>query len=659
MPGFTSFQRCLCALPLASRLRVDVSGSTCKTFAVLGCLLYLTLANGANAKLAATIAPASEPPWQSAWSLFGQPKYAAHFTHYDYANPQAPKGGALYLANPDERTSFDKFNPYTVKGNAPAGVSQLMMETLGDQSADEPESIYGLLAESFQIAPDLSYVNMRLNPRATFSNGDPVLAEDVLYSFDALRGPYASPLQSADLQNVAAARVIDARTVHFDLKQRKPDTLLTLFGLQVFSHKWGLQADGSHVRFDQLSNAYPITSGPYTIAKVDSGRRIEFVRNPHYWAQNEPVRRGFFNFDRVIYRLYQDLDISLEAFKAGEFDIDVEYSARRWARAYRGDKFADGRIIKQVFPQSMISGYQVYWFNERRPLFQDIRVRQALDLSYDFTQFDRATYHQYSRIDSLFSHSEYAARGLPSSDELALLAPYRAQLNPAVFGPAYTPPSTGPRSVDLRANLLRARDLLAQAGWHIAPDGVLRNARGEAFEFEFLMAGNGAAGGMAAWQRNLKKLGIVLNLRAVDFALYNKRLESFDFDMVLVHTAPSLLPQAGTLVSQFASRLANTPGSNNFIGLHDPVLDAMIDKLNDAQSYAELRTAAQAIDRIYTHGFHGVPNIYAPGERAAYWHKFGLPSTLPRYFSMLNPPDVSPLLAWPIATWWSLAATPH
>ncbi|MBV8659067.1 MAG: ABC transporter substrate-binding protein, partial [Burkholderiales bacterium] len=336
-----------------------------------------------------------------------------------------------------------------------------MFETLGVLSADEPQSVYGLLAESFQVAPDFSYVTIRLNPKARFYNGDPVTAADVKYSFDSMTGPHASPSFADPINGVASARVLDTQTVRFDFKKQTADTVFALFcNLPIFSHKWGMTADGKHKDFDQIVDEYPITSGPYTIAKVDSGRRIEFARNPNYWARDLPVRKGFFNFDRVVYRFYEDEDIVLEAFKAGEFDITIEYSAGHWARLYQGRQFDDGRILKRAFPEQMVQGYQAYNLNLRRPLFQDPRVREALNYSFDFSRFDTDTYHQYVRIGSLFPASEYAATGMPTAGELALLEPYRKQLDPAVFGPAYVNPDAGKQSVGLRANLLKARDLL-------------------------------------------------------------------------------------------------------------------------------------------------------------------------------------------------------
>jgi microcin C transport system substrate-binding protein len=604
---------------------------------------------------AATLASAAPPDsqWVTAHALFGEPKYAPNFDHFNYVNPNAPKGGTLILGNPDRRTSFDKFNPYTVKGDAPAGVTLFMFETLAFSAPDEPETFYGLIGQYFQIAPDLSSLTVKIDPRARFYNGDPVTSEDVKYSYDCISSTLASPSFSSQFVGVSAVHVIDAQTVRFDFKDRTPDTLFALTtGLPIFSHKWGLKADGTHIPFDQMITEYPITTGPYTIELTDSGRRIVFALDEHYWARDLPVHRGFFNFARIVYRYYQDSDIQLEAFKAGEYDINVEMSARRWARYYSGAKFANGQIIRRSFPVGLSQGYQAYQMNLRRPLFSDIRVRDALNYSFDWSEVDRRTYHQYHRTNSAFSNSDYAATGMPSAAELALLEPYRSQLDSRVFGPAFTNPDAGERSVNLRNNLRHARDLLAAAGWKVAADGVLRNASGTPFQFEYLDPEAGGAAAVSSWQRNLAKLGIEMTIRQVDYALYNKRLEVYDFDMITIAGQASTLPVALVLEQQYGSKAADVPGASNSMGIKNPVLDALIKKIAAAQSYAELHEAAHAFDRVFMWGHYGVPDLYSGSDRAAYWNRFGIPDVLPDYYTIIQSPDSTSLMAWPLYTWW-------
>ena len=587
------------------------------------------------------------PQWTHAHAAFGQPKYPAGFAHFDYVNPDAPKGGTINLRNPDRRSSFDKFNPFTTRGNAPAGVGIFMFESLTVLGSDELQTMYGLLAEAIAVAPDKSSISFRLNPKARFTNGDAVTAADVKYSFDSMSGKYAAPGLRAALAGVERAVVLDARTVRFDLRERSNDMLFTVGGLAVFSHKWGLGPDGKPKRFDEIVSEHPITSGPYTIAKADSGRRLELKRNPDYWARNLGVRRGMFNWDRVVYRYYGDQAVAREAFKAGEFDIYKEYSARAWVRQHKGPKWDDGRIKKDLFETEIGQGLQAYLLNLRRPLFQDIRVRDALDYTYDFDTVNRLGL--YKRAESQFNNSEFAAVGVPSPGELKLLEPFRGELPPQVFGPPYRAPSTGRDPKRLRQNLLKARDLLEQAGWKLAEDGKLRNAQGEAFEFEFLSPSEG--GRMADWQANLEKLGITLKERNVDFALYRRRLDEYDFDMVAIAGGDFTLPDATSLMNTFGSKAADEKGNNNFRGVKSPAADHLIQVMSEARTLDELRDAARALDRIIMWSHWQVPDLYASDQKASYWNRFGMPRQRPRFFTIDTGAGFP---AWPLETWWIL-----
>ncbi|HWT71079.1 MAG TPA: extracellular solute-binding protein, partial [Oxalicibacterium sp.] len=363
-----------------------------------------------------------------AFSLYDTPKYPAGFTHFDYVNPDAPKGGDLYLANPDRRTSFDKFNPFSLKGVAAAGVANLMFETLAVGSSDEIATMYGLLADDMQLAPDRMSMTFHLNPKAHFNNGDPVLAADVKYSFDTLIEKGAPQFKSIYAE-VKRCVVIDERTVRFDFKSLNHELPLIVGGTPVFSRKWA-----AGVSFDNIQLTPPIASGPYLIARYDTGRAITYQRDPHYWGTDLPTRKGMFNFAKIHYRFYKDDVARLEAFKAGEFDVVVEYSSKNWARSYTGPKFSDGRIIKRELKHSNGAGMQGFVMNLRRPQFQDPRVRQALGLALDFEWMNRQLFYgAYTRIYSFFNNSPMAATGMPSADELALLEPMRKQLDPAVF----------------------------------------------------------------------------------------------------------------------------------------------------------------------------------------------------------------------------------
>jgi microcin C transport system substrate-binding protein len=521
-------------------------------------------------------------------------------------------------------------------------------------SGDELSTMYGLLAEDMQVAPDKASITFRLNPKARFYNGDPVTAADVKHSFDMLTSPQADPTTRTRLAGAARAIVIDPRTIRFDLNEHSADAIINLgTRLPVFSRKWGQDTAGKTKPFDQIVNEYPITSGPYTIALADSGRRLEFVRNKDYWARDLGVRRGFFNFDRVVYRYYQDGAVALEAFKAGEFDLLLEYSARTWARQHAGSKWRDGRIIKQEFPTGFGSGLQSYEFNLRRPLFQDIRVRHALALAYDFEAVN--VYGQYKRAYSLFSNSEFAATGPPTPGELVLLEPYRSRLPPAVFGPAWTPRAdTGTHAV--RANLLEARALLEAAGWKIAGDGVLRNAKGEPFEFEYLEDIGGGGRAVAVMQRNFEKLGIRMKLREVDFALMTKRQETFDFDLMQIRTADFTLPKIEDLTDQYGSKSADEHGSGNLRGLKSAAVDFLLERMQGARSLEQLQNASRALDRVIMQGWYQIPDLYAPTDRMSRWDRFGIPATRPRFYTVESGLDVWPV--WPLTTWWAKDAAP-
>jgi len=602
----------------------------------------------------ATAAQATETGWVHAYAAFGTPKYPRTFTHFEYLNPDAPKGGTLYLPNPDRRTAFDKLNYFTVKGNAPAGIAIFMIETLAFLGADEAQTMYGLLAEEMLVASDKSSITFRLNPKARFSNGDPVTSEDVKFSYDTLTGPYVSPGYLTDYAGVARAVVVDARTIRFDLKEKTSDQMFKLGRLPVFSHKYGMKPDGSHPQFDQIVNEIPILSGPYTIERMDSGRRIEFRRNPDYWARDLPVRRGMYNFDRIVYRFYQDEDIAIEAFKAGEYDIVRIYSALLWTRQLRGEKFDSGRIVKRAIHVGTGQGLQSYELNLRRPIFQDIRVRQALVLTYDWETNNRYRAFGLKRANSVFNNSEFAAEGLPSPGELKLLEPFRGQIPNEVFGPPYVAPRTDGDPQALRRNLLQARALLQAAGWKLADDGVLRNAKGEPFIVELLApSSQDTDRRMLPWGRNGAKLGMTIRARRVDFALFSRRLEEFDFDMATIVEPAFQLPAVADYASLYGSKAADEKGSNNLRGVKSPAADHILAAMANATTLADFRDACRAFDRLVMWSYWQVPELYSDDERLAYWTKFGIPAVQPLHFTADLPPDDDSRMAWPITSWWA------
>ena len=599
-------------------------------------------------------APApSAGAWTHAVTAFGTPKYPADYPHFDYVNPNAPKGGTLYLPNSDRRTSFDKLNYFTIKGNAPVGVGIFMLETLAFLAADETQTMYGLLAEAMLVAPDKSSITFRLHPKARFYNGDPVTSADVKHSFEILTGKYVSPSYVSYFSGAERAVIVDERTIRFDLKDKTTDALFKLGNLQVFSRKWGLKPDGTMPAFDQIINETPITTGAYMITRTDSGRRIEFKRNPDYWARDLPARRGLFNYDRVIYRYYTDEDIATEAFKAGEYDIIRVYTAKLWERQFIGSKFGPGRIIKRAIPVGTGQGLQAYDLNLRRPVFADIRVRKAFGLTYDWETNNRYPNFGLKRASSLFNNSEFAAQGLPSPGELALLEPFRAELPKEVFGPPFVAPRTDGGPNALRQNLLEARDLLQQAGWNLDAAGVLRNGKGEPFVVELLApSGQDTDRRMVPWARNGAKLGMQITTRRVDFALFDRRLQEFDFDMVTIVEGAFQLPQPADYVSVYGSKAADEKASNNYRGVKSKAVDKILAVMASASTLEAFRDACRALDRVVMWNFWQVPELYSADERMAYWDKFGIPEVQPLHFTTDLGPDVDPRMPWPLMAWW-------
>lgn len=584
-------------------------------------------------------------------SQYGKPKYPDGFSHFDYVNPNAPRGGTLTLPNPGSRSSFDKFNPFTLRGVTAPGI-ELMFESLAEGSADEVSSIYGLLADDIQVASDHKSVIFHIRPEAKFSDGSPVLAADVKYSFDTLMSGLAHPRYKTTFADVKSAVVLSPREVRFDFKNNNSELPIMVGTLPIFSRNWGKRADGSMIPFDQLAFEMPIGSGPYLIESFKAGKSILFKRNPNYWVDqlSKPlnVRVGFYNFDRVLYKLYSDDAVRLEAFKAGEFDALVEYRAKIWAKGYVGSKFNDGSLLKKAFTNHNGAGMQGFAMNLRRPIFQDPRVREALGYALDFEWLNRQLFFdQYSRINSYFTNSDLSANfngsSKPTEAELKILKPlkekYPKWVPDAVFGPMPAAPSTAPPS-SLRNNLRKARELLAQAGWQYR-DGALRNMRGEPFRFEMVEDGPFFLRVISAYTRNLEKLGIQVDVRTSDFALHQKRMDEYDFDMTTVRFPDSQNP-GNELWDRFGSAAAKEKGSDNVIGVQSPVVDALVNEITKAQNREELRAAARSLDRVLWNSYYVIPQWYNPTHRIAFRKEMRYPEP-PLYYS------AEP---WVMQNWW-------
>ena len=585
------------------------------------------------------------PAWAAhGYALWGSPKYPAGFAHFGYVNPEAPKGGELRLVSNSRASTFDKYNPFTIKGSAPAYLPQLLFDTLLTGSLDETATAYGLLAEDVAVAPDGLSATFRLRPEAKFHHGKPVLALDVKHSFDTLTGPHTSPAYKTMLVDVAGVDVLDERTVRYRFKKPNRELPLTVGGLPVFSRDWGLE-NGKPKPFDEVVTDEPLGSGPYKIGPVRFGKDITYLRDPAYWAKNLNVRRGTANFDRINVKIYKDATARLEALKAGEFDLMRFFSAGDWARRVTGKKFNTGELVKGEFQHKLPSGFQSYVLNTRRPLLQDVRVREALGLAVDFEWMNRQMFYgSYARVNGLFGNTACATQGSPSAAEQALMAPWRTQLPAAAFGPMTVPPRTdGPEmQASLRANLRRAQQLLKEAGWQVQ-EGTLRNAQGQALVLEYMDSNEGGMRTVAPWMRNLEKLGIVLRFRSVDFALYQQRLQKFDFDITSIAYGGTHNP-GQEFADLFGSQAADTEDSGNFAGVKNPAVDAFITAITAAKTEAQLLPACHALERTIAHSHYLIPQWTAPTHRMAYnaW-RLALPATVPPY---------SPGETWVIDTWW-------
>jgi microcin C transport system substrate-binding protein len=553
-------------------------------------------------------------------AMHGDLKYGPGFTHFDYVNPDAPKGGELRLAGVG---TFDSFNPFIIKGNPDDG-SARVYDTLMVGSADEPFSEYGLLAETVETPPDRSWVAFTLRKEARWHDGTPVTVDDVIWSFETLRSK-GQPFYRAYYSSVVGVEKTGERTVKFTFKPGENRELPLIVGqLPVLpKHYW----EGRD--FEASTLEPPLGSGPYKVGKFEAGRWTVYERVPDYWGKDLAVNRGRHNFDRVRYDYYRDMTVALEAIKAGAYDIHPEASSKEWATAYDVPAVRDGRLIKGEFKNDVPSGMQGYSFNLRRPLFQDRRVRQALGYALDFEWSNRTLFYgQYSRARSYFDNSELAANGVPQGAELAVLEPFRGKVPDDVFTTEYQPPSTD-GSGNMRENLRKASELLKAAGWSIDPKTKkLVNAQGQPFEFEILLLDPVYERVTLPFVKNLERLGVTAKVRTVDTSQFKKRMDDFDFDMVIDRWLQSLSP-GNEQRTYWGSATADQPGSRNSLGLKDPVVDALVDEIVAAPDRASLVARVHALDRVLQWGFYVVPNWYIAYDRVAYWDKFGQPKIIP------------------------------
>jgi microcin C transport system substrate-binding protein len=576
--------------------------------------------------------------WAShAIALHGTYKYPADFQYFDYVNPKAPQGGELFTSS---LGNFEKLNPYILKGLPADGLQYLVFETLAVPAWDEPDTMYGLIAEDMKLAPDELSMTFKLNRKARFSNGDLVTAADVKYSFDQLMSKQAAPFFHRYYSDVKQMVVIDPYTVRADFIRKNHELRLIICQLPIFSHKWG-----GGKSFDKITLDVPIASGPYVVDSFDLGKRITYRRNPNYWGNDHPARRGMFNFERITYRYYKDSLTRMEALKAGEIDLIQENSSKNWARSHQGKRWSQGELVKALFAHSNGAGWQGFSMNLRRPLFQDKRVRKALWLAMDFEWMNRQLFFNlYNRSPSYFSNTELAATGRPDEQQQKVLRELKAdfgdKLPSEIFDEIPSPPTTTPPH-SLRDNLRQARELLTQAGWTYR-DGALRDAQGNPFKFEMMLHERFEERVSAAYARNLEKLGIHMDYRVFDAALAQRKEENFDYDMVWGLMGGSQSP-GNELFDYFGSISRDQPGSNNVMGISDPVVDALISRIVQAERREDLVTLVRVLDRVLRLGYYIVPHFYSNVHRVSYRRTLAQPVVLPRYYTVEE---------WSVKNWW-------
>ncbi len=556
-------------------------------------------------------------------SAFGDLKYPANFQHFDYVNPGAPKGGRLATMPTSSINTFNEFNGFIFRGEPAEGLG-LLFDSLMVSAADEPDAVYGLLAESAELADDKMSVTFYLRPEARFRDGTPVTAADVVFTLDTLKKD-GDPNIRNSLSAVTSAAAIDPHTVKYQFQGEKVrDLPMIVAGLPVFSKAYYTANDFLKVSLDP-----PLGSGPYEISDFRQGTFVTYKRRPDYWAANLPVNRGRYNFDEIRFEYYLDRGIGLEAFKAKAYDLREEFTSKSWATEYDIPAVRSGQIVKLILPDGRPSGAQGMFINTRREKLSDPRVRLALDYAFDFEWTNKTLFSgQYTRTASYFENSDLKAEGLPSPDELKLLEPFKDRLPPEVFGEPYTPPVTD-ASGRYRPSIRMASKLLDDAGWKLE-DGVRKNAKGETLDIEFLVDDPTTERVLGPYAGRLNELGIKAALRRMDASQEQERLKRYDFDIITQRF--SMPPTPGPEIQSFwSSEAAREDGRRNLPGIADPVVDALIEKIIKAKSRDELRTACRAADRVLRAGHYWVPEWYKAAHWIAAWDKYSRPAVQAKY----------------------------
>ena len=566
------------------------------------------------------------------YAQFETLKYDANFTHFDWVNPNAPKGGSVRLM---AFGTFDTLNPYTLKGTSPIGtadftsygVSELnepLMVGSGnyDPSGDEPASAYGLIAESVQYNDSRSWVVFNLRKEARFHDGTPITAKDVAFSYRTLL-KQGHPQYRTYLQEVKRVDILSHHRIRFVFKRAgNPLLILRMGDLPVLPEHYWRDKDFSKTTFEP-----PLGSGPYKITAVKPGRSLEFERVKDWWGKDLAVNRGKYNFDKVIVDFYRDKHVAFEAFKVGSFDFYIEHQAKNWANNYRFPDIAKGKVIRAEIPHQIPTQTQALFINTRRAQFHDVATREALTLLFDFEWANRTLFNNaYQRANSYYPNSDFSARDVPSGAEGLLLAKWREQLPLALFLQPFNLEQTQGRGIP-RETLRKALGLLAEAGWRSSAKG-LRNRLGQQLELEILLVNPSLERILQAYVNTLNEVGIAARMRTVDRAQYKQRLDNFDFDLTLL-TLPQTLSPGLEQWQYFHSSQAMIKGSKNYAGVSSPVIDDLLEKLLSAKTYRAQRQAARALDRALLWNYYSIPNWYISHHRIAYQNRFEFVRTPP------------------------------
>ena len=555
-----------------------------------------------------------------AFAQLGAPKYVANFSHYDYANPAAPKGGNITLS---AIGTYDNFNRYSSRGN-PAQGSDTLYDRLFVNSEDEVGSYYPLIADFARYPDSYRWVEVTLNPQARFQDGSSITAEDVAFSFNKLMTEGVP--QFRVINKGVTAKAISRLTVRFEMPKSDKDMMLSLLSLPVFPEKFWKD----HKLSDPLL-APPLSSGPYRVTDYKVGQYVTYSRVKDYWAASLPVNKGRFNFDRIRYDYYLDDNVAFEAFKAGAFDFRSEGSAKKWATQYQGKNFARQSIVKDERANKVATDTTWLAFNTQQPEFADRRVREAITLAFDFNWMNKALfYNAYSRTESYFQNTEYAARGYPDAAELTLLAPLKGKVPDEVYSQIFQPPTSDGSGYD-RVNLLRALKLLKEAGWQVKNQRLVNVKTGQPFRFELLLNGGGNNQWVLPFQHNLSRLGITLDIRQVDSSQFLSRLRKRDYDMLPSRYFAFPTPDPSL---QLVWGSAYLDSSYNAPGVSSPIVDELIAQIIQHQGDQKaLLPLGRALDRVLLWNYYMIPMWYSANDRYAYWNKFSMPATRPAYSS--------------------------